>query len=55
MVDGVIDLRRMRRMIDAAGYDGPIEAEVFNPAIWALPGEEALEMVCRRYLEHVVG
>jgi len=55
MGDGVIELRRMRRMIDAAGYDGPIEAEVFNPAIWALPGEEALEMVCRRYLEHVVG
>jgi sugar phosphate isomerase/epimerase len=55
MGDGVIDLRHMRRMIDAAGYDGPIEAEVFNPTIWALPGEEALEMVCRRYLEHVVG
>jgi sugar phosphate isomerase/epimerase len=55
MGDGVIDLRGLRRMIDAAGYEGPIEAEIFNPSVWALPGEEAMEMICRRYLEHVVG
>lgn len=55
MGDGVLDLRGLRRMIDAAGYDGPIEAEVFNPQVWALPGDQALDLVCRRYLEHVVG
>jgi sugar phosphate isomerase/epimerase len=55
MGDGVIDLSGLRRMIDATGYDGPIEAEVFNPTVWALPGEDALETVCRSYLEHVVG
>jgi sugar phosphate isomerase/epimerase len=55
MGDGVIDLRRLRRLIDSAGYDGPIEAEIFNPGVWALPGEEALDLVCRRYLEHVAG
>ena len=55
MGDGVIDLRRLRRMVDAAGYDGPIEVEVFNPTVWALPGQEALDLVCRRYLDHVSG
>jgi sugar phosphate isomerase/epimerase len=55
MGDGVIDLRQLRRLVDAAGYEGPIEAEVFNPAVWSMPPEEALELVCRRYLDHVVG
>jgi sugar phosphate isomerase/epimerase len=55
MGDGVIDLPRLSRLVDAAGYDGPIEVEVFNPTVWALPGEEALDLVCRRYLEHVGG
>lgn len=55
MGDGVIDLRRLRRLADAAGYQGPIEAEVFNPAVWSMPGEEALKLVCRRYLDYVVG
>jgi hypothetical protein len=41
--------------VDAAGYEGPIEAEIFNPAVWSMPPEEALELVCRRYLDHVVG
>ncbi|HKB34769.1 MAG TPA: sugar phosphate isomerase/epimerase family protein [Candidatus Dormibacteraeota bacterium] len=54
MGDGVIDLRGLRRMVDEAGYDGPIEAEIFNPTVWALAGNEALDLVCRRYLEHVV-
>jgi sugar phosphate isomerase/epimerase len=55
MGDGVIDLRQLRRLVDAAGYEGPIEAEIFNPAVWSMPPEEALELVCRRYLDHVVG
>jgi len=53
MGDGVIELRRLRRAVDAAGYSGPIEVEIFNPQLWALPGEEALELVIQRYLEHV--
>jgi sugar phosphate isomerase/epimerase len=55
MGDGVIDLRQLRRLVDAAGYEGPIEAEIFNPTIWSMPGEEALDLVCRRYLDYVVG
>lgn len=54
MGDGVIELRRMRAAIEAAGYEGPIEVEIFNEAVWAMPGEEVLETVKRRYLEHVL-
>lgn len=54
MGDGVIELRRMRAAIEAAGYEGPIEVEIFNEEVWATPGEEVLETVKRRYLEHVL-
>jgi len=30
MGDGVIELRRLREACDDAGYDGPIEVEIFN-------------------------
>ena len=37
MGDGIIELRRLRRAVDATGYGGPIEVEIFNEALWALP------------------
>ena len=42
MGDGIIDLPRIRALIDAAGYDGPIEVEVINPALATVPGEALL-------------
>jgi sugar phosphate isomerase/epimerase len=33
MGDGIIDLPRVRALVEAAGYDGPIEVEVINPAL----------------------
>ncbi len=53
MGDGVIELRALREAIDAVGYTGFIEVEIFNEAIWNMPGEEALTLMCQRYLEHV--
>lgn len=53
MGDGMIDLRRMRTAVDAAGYTGPIEVEIFNQAIWDAPGDEVLALMCRRFLECV--
>ncbi len=41
-------------MVESAAYNDPIGAAVFNPAVWALPGNEALDLVCRRYLEDIV-
>lgn len=50
--DGVIELRRMRSAVDAAGYTGFIEVEIFNQALWAMPGDEILSIVRQRYLDY---
>lgn len=52
MGDGWIELRRIRTAVDDAGYDGPIEVEIFNQSIWDRPGDETLELMKQRYLEH---
>src|SRR5260370_4609525 len=51
MGDGVIELRRLRQAVDAAGYTGPIEVEIFNQRIWDTPGEEILALMKQRFLE----
>lgn len=48
--DGVIDLRRIRAAVEAAGYTGLIEVEIFNQAIWDAPGDAVLELIAQRYL-----
>jgi sugar phosphate isomerase/epimerase len=50
MGDGLIELRRIRTAVDAAGYRGPIEVEIFNRAIWDTPSDEVLALMCKRYL-----
>lgn len=54
MGDGHIDLRALREAVDAAGYDGPIEVEIFNEDLWARPGAQVLAQCLARYAEHVV-
>jgi sugar phosphate isomerase/epimerase len=51
--DGLIELRRIRTAVDAAGYAGPIEVEIFNRAIWDAPSDQVLAQMCERYLAHV--
>lgn len=53
MGDGVIELNRIRQAVEAAGYRGPIEVEIFNQAIWDRPGDEVLAEMKARYLKHV--
>jgi sugar phosphate isomerase/epimerase len=53
MGDGKIEIRRLRAAVEAAGYDGPIEVEIFNQSIWDTPGDDVLDLMCERYL-HVV-
>ncbi|WP_299527604.1 sugar phosphate isomerase/epimerase [uncultured Streptomyces sp.] len=50
--DGSVDFRSFRAMVEATGYDGPIEVEIFNEELWARDGGEALAEVAARYLEH---
>ncbi|MGH8773855.1 MAG: sugar phosphate isomerase/epimerase family protein [Jiangellaceae bacterium] len=52
---GPIQHRTLRRWVDAAGYDGPIEVEIFNAELWARPGDEVLADVISSYQQHVVG
>ncbi len=49
MGDGVIELRRIRVAVDAAGHVGPIEVEIFNPVIWSRPGDKILATIKERY------
>jgi sugar phosphate isomerase/epimerase len=50
---GVIDHRHLRSCVEAAGYDGPIEVEIFNAELWSRPGPEVLSEVIAAYQEHV--
>jgi sugar phosphate isomerase/epimerase len=51
MGDGHIELSRLSKMVGHAGYDGPIEVEIFNQALWQLPGEIALERIKERFMK----
>ena len=50
MGDGVIDLRRLRGLVEAAGYLGPIEVEIFNRTLREAPGDEVLALLKERFL-----
>ncbi len=51
--DGAIELRRIREAVDAAGYSGPVEVEIFNEALWAKRVEATVREVRERYAEFV--
>lgn len=53
MGDGWIELRALRQAVERAGYRGPIECEIFNEALWQLPGGAVLKLMKARYLEYV--
>ena len=43
MGEGVIDLRAMREEVEATGFDGLVEFEIFSTEWWARDPDEALE------------
>jgi sugar phosphate isomerase/epimerase len=49
MGDGIIDLERIGALVAAAGYDGPIEVEVINPALATIPPAELLADIRARF------
>jgi sugar phosphate isomerase/epimerase len=49
MGDGVIDFPAITRMIAEAGYEGPVEVEIFNADIWAAPADEVLATMTQRW------
>ncbi|WP_100448011.1 sugar phosphate isomerase/epimerase family protein [Glycomyces xiaoerkulensis] len=51
--DGCIELRRYAEAVDATGFGGPIEVELFNDALWERPGPEVFAET-RRAFERVL-
>ncbi|MER6015752.1 sugar phosphate isomerase/epimerase family protein [Streptomyces bluensis] len=50
--DGAIDMREWKGYVEAAGYTGPIEVELFNDGLWARDGREVLAQTAARFVEH---
>jgi sugar phosphate isomerase/epimerase len=49
MGDGVIDFRRFRALVEAAGYHGPQEVEIFSAENWwKRSGDEVLRVINER-------
>jgi sugar phosphate isomerase/epimerase len=50
MGDGVIDLPAIRRMVEAGGFSGPQEVEIFSAENWwKKPGDEVLATCVERF------
>ncbi len=51
--EGCIDIRRIRRWVEEAGFTGFCEVEIFSKKHWASDQDEFLAKITRAYLEHV--
>jgi sugar phosphate isomerase/epimerase len=47
--DGTIDLRRLRQLVERAGYDGPIEVEIISSELQAQPGDDVLDRMLAHF------
>ena len=47
--DGVIELKKLRSLVEAAGYQGAVEIEIFSEAWWSRPLEDVLDVCISRY------
>jgi sugar phosphate isomerase/epimerase len=53
MGEGCIDIRRIRSWVEAAGFDGAIEVEIFSTRWWAEDQRGFLEKIREAYVKHV--
>jgi sugar phosphate isomerase/epimerase len=53
MGDGIVELRRLRAAVEQAGYSDLIEVEIFNRALWDMPGDDVLALMKERFILHV--
>ena len=49
MGDGIIELKKIRGLVEAAGYAGHVEVEIFSQAWWSRPADELLDTCVERY------
>ncbi|HVV21137.1 MAG TPA: sugar phosphate isomerase/epimerase [Pseudonocardiaceae bacterium] len=52
--DGSIDFRPMTEAVEAAGYTGDVEVEIFNEDVWATPADATIATVRERFVSKVV-
>ncbi|WP_198533415.1 sugar phosphate isomerase/epimerase family protein [Streptomyces sp. NBC_00370] len=52
--EGAVDLREWRERVDATGYRGLIEVELFNDELWARDGVDLLTEVAERFVTHAL-
>jgi sugar phosphate isomerase/epimerase len=53
MGDGVVDLKRLRAMVEATGFDGPVEVEIFSRDRWWKEDPDVVLRTCRERLQTV--
>ena len=49
MGDGVIELKKLRAVVEASGYRGPVEVEIFSDRWWSAPAADVLDQCIGRY------
>ncbi|MFD6263366.1 sugar phosphate isomerase/epimerase family protein [Micromonospora chalcea] len=54
MGDGHIDFPPLRRAVQAAGYTGDVEVEIFNAEVWATDPDRVLATMTARYVDRVL-
>ncbi len=54
MGDGVVENRRLREAVDAQGYTGPIEVEIFNEEIWSRDADDVMRQMRDRFASDVL-
>ncbi|MEW2442859.1 sugar phosphate isomerase/epimerase family protein [Micromonospora marina] len=54
MGDGHIDFPPLRRAVEAAGYAGDVEVEIFNAEVWATDPDQVVATMIARYTDRVL-
>ena len=53
MGEGCIDIPRIRSLVEAAGFSGFVEVEIFSDRLWAMDQDIFLGMIVKAFKEHV--
>ena len=52
MGEGCIDIRTIRSWVEQAGFDGPIEVEIFSQDYWSMDQDQYLGRIANAFLSH---
>ena len=52
MGEGSIPVREIRKWTEKAGFQGPIEVEIFSERLWGINQQDYLKQIKQAYIEH---